>query len=236
MRQRGMQAARPEMAGEQPRGFRPALLRFGGCAPPAAAARQNGVHMSEKMRTALLIAAFALFIATAFLLYHQLGGRAPGIEAAGGNGASGLQGAYGQEDRTEAYDFTMTDSEGGSLYLSDMFGKPVVLNFWASWCPPCKEEMPEFDRVYQELGGEIHFIMLDLTDGARETEEDGRLYIEEQGLSLPIYFDSALEGATAYGIQAIPSTFFIDKDGYIAASARGAIDEATLLAGIELIK
>lgn len=134
-----------------------------------------------------------------------------------------------------APDFSVIDAQGNTVKLSDLAGKPVVLNFWASWCPPCKGEMPEFDMVYQELGDEVQFMMVDLTDGQRETVETAAKYIEDQGYALPIFFDTQLEAAYQYNVQSIPKTYFIDKDGYLVAGAQGAIDEEALRRGIAMI-
>ena len=141
------------------------------------------------------------------------------------------------EEKQKAPDFSMRDAEGVSVNLSDFFlnGKPVILNFWASWCPPCKEEMPVFDKLFLELGDSVQFIMLDLTDGQRETQDIGAKFIKEQGYSFPVYFDIDQEGAIAYGIRYIPTTVFINVDGNIAAGAQSALNEEVLRKGIGLI-
>lgn len=139
-----------------------------------------------------------------------------------------------EPDQVEAMDFTMYDKDGNTVFLSDFYGKPTVVNFWASWCPPCKQEMPGFHAVWEELSGDVNFLMIDLVDGQRETVEKGMQYIEEQGYQFPVYFDSDSDGANTYGIMSIPTTIFIDANGYIAAAAQGAIDEETLRKGIEM--
>ena len=140
-------------------------------------------------------------------------------------------------NKQKAPDFVMTDQLGKSIKLSEIIaeGKPLVLNFWASWCPPCRSEMPDFEKVYKELGNEIQFVILNLTDGQRETVQKAAKYIKDKGFTFPVYFDTKREGAIAYGIRSIPTTLFIDKNGYIVTSAQGAIDEKTLRKGIELI-
>jgi len=125
---------------------------------------------------------------------------------------------------------------GKPVKLSDFAGKPVVLNFWASWCPPCKSEMPHFNTVYQDQKDEVVFLMIDQTDGQRETKAKGLQYVADQGFDFPIYFDTELEASTAYGISSIPTTLFINPAGKIVNGYRGAIDEATLRSGIESIK
>jgi len=78
--------------------------------------------------------------------------------------------------------------------------------------------------------------MIDLVDGFQETVEKGAQYIRDNGYSFPVYFDTRQEGAYTYGIRAIPTTLFIDKDGYIITGAQGAINESTLRRGIEFIR
>jgi len=136
--------------------------------------------------------------------------------------------AYDQRQR--ARDFALTDWDGNSLRFYDILaaGKPVILNFWASWCPACRNETPGFERVYRDRGGEVKFVMLNFTDGVRETVQTGQQYIEEGGFTLPVYFDTLLEGINTYGIRSLPSTIIIDSEGYIVAAMRGTLNEETL--------
>ena len=142
--------------------------------------------------------------------------------------------ATAEPERVKAPDFTVQDMDGKEVKLSDFIGRPVVINVWASWCPPCKVEMPEFEQVYLELGGEVAFLMIDLVDGQRETKEKGAEYVQSQGFTFPVYFDLG-EAATAYGVRSIPTTYFIDAGGYLIAGAQTAIDAETLHKGIALI-
>ena len=134
-----------------------------------------------------------------------------------------------------APDFTVYDIDGNEVRLSDFRGKPVVLNFWASWCGPCKMEMPDFNDKYLELQEDVHFLMVNLTDGTQETVEIASTFIAQQGYVFPVYYDTASEAAMLYGIRSIPTTFFIDAEGYGIARATGAIDAATLQTGIDMI-
>lgn len=202
--------------------------------------------MNKKGKTILFIAAFALFIGLAAFAYNALGdwvspqnniGTAQNGGEAPQSGKETTGSSQDEEDeKVKAPDFTVLDADGNSVKLSELFGRPIVLNFWASWCPPCKAEMPEFDAVYDEVGEDVVFMMVDLVDGQRETKETGAQYIEEQGFSFPVYFDTEQEAAYAYGITAIPTTLFIDKDGYIVTGAQGPIDAEALRKGIDFIK
>lgn len=142
----------------------------------------------------------------------------------------------GENAAETAPDFTMTDASGEEVKLSDFFGKPVVLNFWASWCGPCKSEMPHFEEAYQKYGEDINFVIVNLTDGSRETVETASAFIEEQGYTFPVYFDTSTEGAMTYGTYSIPVTYFIAADGTPVAQASGALDAATLQKGLDMIQ
>ena len=210
--------------------------------------------MTQKVKVIIGIAIFVVIIVGASVAYNTLSKRVkpednvalvteePEEDADVTNGAT--ENANVPEDEEEssseskALDFTMEDQEGNMVTLSEILanGKPIVLNFWASWCPPCMSEMPDFDAVYKELGDEVQFMMVDMTDGERETVETGTKYIEEQGFSFPVFFDINYEGAINYQIRAIPTTIFIDKEGYIVTDVQGAIDEASLRKNIDMIK
>ncbi|MBR3806430.1 MAG: TlpA family protein disulfide reductase [Clostridia bacterium] len=133
-------------------------------------------------------------------------------------------------------DFTVYDSEGNAVRFSDLLGKPTVLNFWASWCGPCRSEMPDFEEKYLELSGEVSFVMVNLTSGSRETLSAAKSFIADRGYTFPVYFDTEGDAALAYQVYSIPTTFFIDAEGNLVAQATGAIDAETLQAGIDLIK
>lgn len=141
-----------------------------------------------------------------------------------------------KDNGVKAKDFTVRDIDGNEVKLSDFHGTPVVLNFWASWCDPCKGEMPGFQTVYESLEGEVAFVMVNLTDGGRETVASAVAFIEEQGYTFPIYFDTELDAAAAYGASSIPLTYFVDSQGYLISNKKGMMSEKQLQSGIDLIK
>ena len=135
-----------------------------------------------------------------------------------------------------APDFTVTDKDGNEVKLSDFFGKPIVLNFWASWCGPCQYEMPDFEAAYKELGEEVVFLMVNLTDGYSETVSSAKAFLEDAGYTFPVYFDTLSEGFMAYQVYSIPCTYFLDANGSLVTKNVGMITAEALYQGIELIR
>jgi len=110
----------------------------------------------------------------------------------------------------------------------------VILNFWASWCGPCKSEMPDFQEKFDAYGEEIHFLMVNCT-GGRETLDSAKAFIQEQGYTFPVYFDTTYEAASVYGASSIPMTFFIDAEGNLVTYGMGALSAELLQTGIDMI-
>lgn len=176
--------------------------------------------MKEKSKMFLLAGGMlALFILT-YLGYQVLSQK-------GNQGVS--------ESKKIAPPFTVKSMKDGKLVsLADQKGKNVVLNFWASWCPPCRDEMPHFDKVAKELAtnNSITFMMVDITDGVRETEDKAAKYIKDNGFSFNVYFDITAKAANDYGIRSIPSTYFIDTNGSIQNTKIGSMKEAELRSAV----
>ncbi len=196
----------------------------------------------NKKQLLILIVVLVIIIGGSTFLYQRYKGAVDmtlpdnRTESAGNSETAGTEPAESEAERepVTAPDFTVTDQDGNEVTLSELRGKPVVLNFWASWCPPCKGEMPEFNKVYEELGEEVHFMMIDAVDGSRETVESGAAYIAEQEYTFPVYFDVGQTVIMQYGVRAFPSTLFIDAQGIIVTGYEGAMDEAMLRQGIEM--
>ena len=149
---------------------------------------------------------------------------------------SALSDTVENEDAADtAPDFTVLDMDGNEVKLSDFFGTPIVLNFWASWCPPCKAELPDFEEACKRYEGKVVFLMVNLTDGKRETMEEAKDFVASQGYTFPVYFDTKYEAAYTYGVSSIPQTYFIHADGSLETRATGMISASQLEQGIGMI-
>ena len=195
--------------------------------------------MDKTKKLIIIVLALVLLIAGASVLYNRLGEKMAPEQLAVAETApteeTGTEPAGTAPPGIPAPDITIYDGEGNPVKLSDYFGKPIVMNFWASWCGPCKMEMPDFNEKSQELDGKVQFLMINMTDGGRETVETASAFIDEQGYTFPVFFDTTTEAAYTYGAYSLPTTFFIDAEGNAIAQATGAISGETLQRGIDLI-
>ena len=130
-----------------------------------------------------------------------------------------------------APNFTGVDWDGNEVQFSDYVGKPIVLNFWTYWCDYCLLEMPEFNKTYEELGGEVTFLMVH----ADTNTEKGKQIIADAGYTFPVIFDEERIAKMTYGVNSYPITFFIDAQGNLQAYYPGMMDVQMLQQGIDLI-
>ena len=138
-----------------------------------------------------------------------------------GDGENGTPNA---QKPTLEYDFSALDYEGNTVKLSDYVGKPVVLNFWATWCGYCKQEMADFNKAAKDLPN-VTFLMVNATDGVSETVASAKKYIESQGFdSFNVLFDTKSEAQIKFRVNGYPTTFFIDETGTPRLYASGAIN------------
>ena len=122
--------------------------------------------------------------------------------------------------------------EGGTRTLGHYRGRPLVVNFFAAWCPPCVAEMPEFQAVYEELGGEVAFLGLSQDRAAEEALD----LVARTGVSYDIGWDPDLETFSEVGGMAMPTTAFVTAEGKLAEVYSGVLDEQALLDRIDQIR
>lgn len=133
-----------------------------------------------------------------------------------------------------APDFVVYNEKGEKVKLSDFKGKPVVLNFWATWCYYCKEEMPDFDKAFEKYP-DVQFLMVNVTDNVQETVESAKEFVQKKGYKFDVFFDTEQSATSAYYVSGLPATFFIDKDGQLVTRASGMLDYNSLERGIKMI-
>ncbi len=139
------------------------------------------------------------------------------------------------KNENRATDFTVYDRNSNAVKLSEQIGKPVVVNFWATWCGYCVEELPDFNKLAAEYGDRVQFMMVDLPDGYRETKNSALSFVEQNQYTFPVFFDADYSASTAYSVQSIPMTLLIDKDGNLYKTHRGLMNESTLRQYLEIL-
>jgi peroxiredoxin len=185
------------------------------------------------MRIAIIVLVAAL--AVAGVLVATLRGGAPAREpqppsatttpkAASGHRAPNVDAALKALDLVRPVkiksvgDFTLSTPDGKKLRLADYHGKMVFLNFWATWCEPCKEEMPAMERLWlRHKDGNFVMIGVSLDSNPKEVPP----FVAQHKLTFPIVLDPKMEVANTYGVRALPTSFIVDRDGNMAALALG---------------
>lgn len=193
---------------------------------------QNRREWSGVLRSlALPLLIVAAIVGGLFYLQRERGGSAPDagygiVEPPPGAGTRG--GAASTDVGRTAPDFLLPTPDGGALRLSDLRGKPVLVNFWASWCTPCRQEMPVIVRAWDAGGGAFEVIAIDL----QENVEQVRAFTREFGMRFPVAVDRTGSVAATWRIDGpvtgIPSSYFLDADGVVRARESGPMDAQTL--------
>lgn len=134
------------------------------------------------------------------------------------------------EEKIAAVDFTLKDQYGKEHTLSEYKGKTVFLNFWATWCPPCKAEMPDIQKIYKSYDkeGEDALVVLGVASpniGGEGSEEEVKAFLEENGYTYPVVMDTTGEIFSSYGISSYPTTFMIDRDGNVFGYVSGMLSQ-----------
>jgi thiol-disulfide isomerase/thioredoxin len=133
--------------------------------------------------------------------------------AAAGQQLSSSKPAPGPFKGRQAPELSLENLHGQRVSLSQHQGKPVLINFWASWCPPCRQEMPTFQEIHQEYGDQVIILAVNAT--STDNLENVREFVSETGVSFPILLDSDGLIQKSYGITALPTTIFVDTNGVV---------------------
>lgn len=184
--------------------------------------------MNNKIKWIIFALLFVVIIFGASFMYNKL---KDNVQIDNVN-----QNEQSQQTEDIPIDFTVFDKDGNKVKLSDLKGKPVVLNFWATWCPYCVDEMPEFEKMYKKYGDEVHFMMINSTDGYRETVDIAKEFLSEYEYTFPVYYDLNLEANNAFYVNSLPVTFFINKYGNVVTYTNGRTNSQTIEKGINLIR
>ncbi|BDG47045.1 MULTISPECIES: TlpA disulfide reductase family protein [Parageobacillus] len=118
-----------------------------------------------------------------------------------------------------APDFSLRTLDGQTVRLSDFRGKPVIVNFWTTWCPPCKKEMPDMEKFYKAHHSDVELLAVHLT--SQDTRENAKSFVNEHQLSFPVALDEKQKALKLYHIQTIPTSYIIDRDGVIRKKVVG---------------
>ena len=198
--------------------------------------------MNEKKKALILALSLVLVVIMGAAAYRVLsaGAGAGFVGTASSQAEETPQSGSASAEQAEtvpAPECVFYDEQGEAVALSSLLdGTPVIINFWASTCPPCRQEMPDFQAAYEEYGDRIRFIMVDgVGSMMNETQEAGMAYVSEQGFTFPVYFDNDRDAVSQFGITAFPTTYLIDGEGNVIAGARGMISAEDLETAVSML-
>lgn len=166
-----------------------------------------------KLLIILAVAGLALALAVAGVLITQ------------GNTKNGSSSKSSSEAKEAAPDFTLVLIKGGNFHLGDYKGKPVLINFFASWCLPCRDEAPTLEKISREYGARgVVFVGIAVDD----TEEKMKDFMTRYGVTFPVGLDKTSAVQKSFGLYGVPTTYFIDKQGVINYFHSGIVTEELL--------
>ena len=171
----------------------------------------------QKKISIFLIA--ALVVGGAFFFYFQ-------------NNTAEVSAEVGTEVGMQAPDFTLQNMNEQEVSLSDYKGKKIFLNFWASWCPPCRQEMPDMQKLHEEYGEELVILAVNIGEGKSTAAN----FMMQNDLNFPVLLDTDKSTAQDYLVRGIPSSYFLDEDGIIINKVVGALSYERMLELTEIAK
>ena len=169
----------------------------------------------KQVKVILISLAVVLVLGGAYALYAVLSSQY------GGGTTSSQQ----EKEYQDAPDFTVYDEAGNAVKLSQFEGKPVVVNFWASWCGPCETEMPHFQNAYEKYGNSVQFMMVNLCGYGNDSKEEAKALIDSKGFTFPVFYDTDADAMMQYVGRSIPVSCFINAEGKLEAMLIGIVSE-----------
>ncbi|MCO6449256.1 MAG: TlpA family protein disulfide reductase [Caldilineales bacterium] len=177
--------------------------------------------LKKGRQQALAVAVIAIGVAAlmlAYVMYLHQSEEPQSLSLAAANGLFPVASLHAVDNSNAqpdagsmAPDFAIHLTDGTTTHLSDYRGRPVLLNFWATWCPPCRLEMPDLEAAYKQYGDDLVVLGID----AGEAHESVATFQKEMGISLPLVIDPRQEVMAAYKTNSLPSSFFIDRNGRV---------------------
>ncbi len=137
------------------------------------------------------------------------------------------------QEKMKAPDFALKALDGKTAVLSKNDGKPTIINFWASWCPPCKVEMPYIQKAYEKYGDQVNFMMVNLT--AMDDKAKMKQFLKEGSYNFPVLLDETGKVGEMYQAFSIPTTYIVDENGIIISHVMGAMSDDQLTEIMEKI-
>lgn len=208
-------------------------------------------------KTTAIIAAIALvaIIALALFAYNALtqssSGSSPSRTArtssgvpsatsqASSDGASSAGSTAAHLDPASVYaslESEFVSFDGATVTWADLAdGKPIVVNFWATWCPYCVDEMDDYQQLYEEYGDDVVFVMVDVCDGQRETRAKAEKYLADHGYTFPVYFDDSYAVVNEFGVSGFPTTVVFTPEGNVEYAAAGRINATNMRSMLEYL-
>ena len=138
--------------------------------------------------------------------------------------------AYKFTSGTPAPDFQLQTPDGTMVSLSDFKGKQVLVNFWATWCPPCRSEMPDMEQLYDERNGDLVVLAVNV----QEARDPVRRFTDQYGFTFPVLLDTSGDVTQQFGVQSLPTSFFIDREGRVSAFNMGALNKSAMAKKLEI--
>ncbi|WP_283171261.1 TlpA family protein disulfide reductase [Curtanaerobium respiraculi] len=196
---------------------------------------------TSKKKALIIIAVFVVVIALAATAYSALSQQnaspqmAPSSTSSTAGSQSGTAAKSSSSKTVTAPSSTVYAADGTQTTLKNIAdGKPMVVNFWATWCPYCLDEMDDLQKLYEEYGGKVQFAIVNVADKNGEAES-GAAYISEHGYTFPVYYDTDHNGLADYQVSGLPTTAIIGADGSMISYTPGRLTMSKMASALDAL-